>query len=164
MSCMSRMSKSSRGTLLSPRLAQIFKDYASYHKTSGNKVTHYFGITFIVVSLLGLLANWIVGANGWTGIQYVRVDGGTILIFLGMLGYLYLDWKIGIPFGFVLVGMYFLGRTIPTHVNWVLFVTGWILQGLGHWVFEKNSPAFFKNLTHLVVGPLWIFAKLVGYR
>ena len=40
-----------------------------------------------------------------------------------------------------------------------LFVFGWILQGVGHWVYEKNSPAFFRNFVHLAVGQLWILAK-----
>ena len=40
-----------------------------------------------------------------------------------------------------------------------LFVFGWVLQFVGHYVYEKRSPAFMKNLTHLLVGPLWILAK-----
>lgn len=151
-------------TLLSPKLARYFKDYSSYHKTPGNKLTHYFGITFIVVSLLGLLGNWVVGPDGLTGIQYFRADGGTILMAVALFWYVLLDWKIALPFALVMSGMYFLGRSLPTQVNWIVFITGWVLQGVGHWVYEKNSPAFFKNLTHLLVGPLWIFARIVGYK
>jgi uncharacterized membrane protein YGL010W len=40
-------------------------------------------------------------------------------------------------------------------------VVGWILQYLGHYVYEKKSPAFYRNLVHLLVGPLWILAKAV---
>jgi uncharacterized membrane protein YGL010W len=36
------------------------------------------------------------------------------------------------------------------------------MQFAGHYVWEKKSPAFFRNLTHLLVGPLWIAAKAVG--
>ena len=43
-----------------------------------------------------------------------------------------------------------------------LFVVGWIFQFIGHYVYEKRSPAFFRNLAHLLVGPLWIVAKAVG--
>ena len=43
-----------------------------------------------------------------------------------------------------------------------LFVFGWVLQGVGHWVYEKNSPAFFRNFVHLAIGQLWILAKAVG--
>ena len=44
--------------------------------------------------------------------------------------------------------------------DWALFIGGWILQFVGHYAFEKNSPAFFRNLVHLLIGPLWVFARL----
>ena len=54
------------------------------------------------------------------------------------------------------------GRFIPPLPALGLFVFGWILQGVGHWVYEKNSPAFFRNFVHLAIGQLWILAKAVG--
>jgi uncharacterized membrane protein YGL010W len=150
-------------SLLSPRLKGYFQNYASHHKTKGNKVTHYIGITLIVVSLLGLLGQFVV-AGGLTGNEYLRLDGGTILLLLGLFWYLYLDWKIAGPFVLTMMGLYFLGRSIPTPVNSVLFVSGWILQAIGHAVYEKKSPAFLENGLHLLTGPLWIFARIVGYK
>jgi uncharacterized membrane protein YGL010W len=38
-------------------------------------------------------------------------------------------------------------------------VVGRIFQFVGHDVFEKRSLAFYRNLAHLLVGPLWILAK-----
>ncbi len=149
---------------MSARLAKNFKDYASYHKTPGNKFCHYFGIPLVMVTLLGLLSGWVAPANGLTGSEYFRLDGGMILWILGMAWYLVLDWKIAIPFGFVSLGLYFIGRAIPLSVLWGLFVLAWVLQFIGHYVFEKKSPAFFKNLQHLLVGPLWIFVRLIGYK
>ncbi|PYQ19595.1 MAG: hypothetical protein DMF81_21345, partial [Acidobacteria bacterium] len=55
-----------------------------------------------------------------------------------------------------------LGRPLPPGLALVLFVLGWVLQFVGHYVYEKRSPAFFRNLAHLLVGPLWIVAKAVG--
>jgi uncharacterized membrane protein YGL010W len=54
------------------------------------------------------------------------------------------------------------GRAVPALLCVALFVLGWILQFVGHYVYEKKSPAFYKNLTHLLVGPLWIVAKAMG--
>lgn len=159
------MPKNKHVSLLSPQLSKYFQDYSSYHRTPGNKLTHYFGITFIGVSLLGLLGNLPIHLPSFTEYSpYIRLDGGTLLLGLGVLWYLWMDWKIAIPFAFVLTGVYFLGRALPTPVNWTLFIVGWILQGVGHYVFEKKSPAFFKNLTHVLIGPLWIFARCVGYK
>ncbi len=40
-----------------------------------------------------------------------------------------------------------------------LFVTGWILQFVGH-AFEGKPPEFFKDWRFLLVGLRWWFAKL----
>ncbi len=44
------------------------------------------------------------------------------------------------------------------------FVVGWIFQAVGHAVYEKNRPAFFRNLLHLLVGPLFLVNELLGVR
>ncbi len=36
-----------------------------------------------------------------------------------------------------------------------LFVGGWILQFIGHYVFEHNDPKFFGDPLNLLVGVLW---------
>jgi uncharacterized membrane protein YGL010W len=36
------------------------------------------------------------------------------------------------------------------------------VQLAGHSVWEKNRPAFLKNLTHALVGPVFFMALLTG--
>jgi uncharacterized membrane protein YGL010W len=151
-------------SLVSPRLANYFKDYSLYHKTRGNQLTHYLGIPLIVISVLGLLANLTFGLQDLTGSPYFRIDGGSLLFVAGVIWYLFLDWKLTSAFSLVLVGFYFLGRVLPLYVNWSIFVLGWILQGIGHAAYEKKSPAFFRNITHLLIGPIWIFSKSINYK
>jgi uncharacterized membrane protein YGL010W len=46
-----------------------------------------------------------------------------------------------------------------------MFVGGWILQFIGHYVFEKNDPKFFGDPLNLGVGVIWAIVewfKLVG--
>src|SRR5438046_10713541 len=46
-----------------------------------------------------------------------------------------------------------------------LFVGGWALQFIGHYVFEKNDPQFFGDPVNLGIGVLWAaveWAHLVG--
>ena len=45
----------------------------------------------------------------------------------------------------------------------VLFALGWILQGVGHAFYEKKSPAFLRNVLHMLIGPLWVFADVMEY-
>ncbi len=151
-------------SLLSAKLKTYFEDYSYYHKSKGNRVTHYFGIPMIVISLLGLLSHLTFGLNESLALTYFRIDAGTLLLVLAFFQYLYIDWKISIPFIFFLIGLYYLGRAIPIPLNWFFFVSGWVVQGIGHYVYEKRSPAFYKNLIHLFIGPLWIFSKFIGYR
>ena len=42
-----------------------------------------------------------------------------------------------------------------------LFVIGWILQFVGHWI-EGNQPAFFRNPVFLLIGPLWIVRRALS--
>lgn len=144
------------------RLSAYFKDYQAHHKTPGNKLCHYVGLPVITLTTLGLLGQLTI-ADGLTGSGLLRLDGGTILLTLAAIWYLFLDWKIAIPFTLFSMGLYFLGRAIPVPALWTLWVIGWIVQFIGHSVYEKRSPAFFKNLEHLLIGPLWIFARWIGY-
>jgi uncharacterized membrane protein YGL010W len=42
-----------------------------------------------------------------------------------------------------------------------LFVTGWLLQFVGH-AFEGKRPEFFSDWRFLFVGARWWFAKMAG--
>lgn len=146
----------------SSRLDRFFKDYSSFHRTGGNQLCHLFGIPLIVVSLLGLLAGWV-----WPGTDagaLARLDGGILLLALALVWYLFLDWGLALEFAFFGLGLYCIGRALPLEALWTLQLAGWALQFVGHYHYERKSPAFFKNVQHLLVGPLWVFAKMTRYR
>jgi uncharacterized membrane protein YGL010W len=42
-----------------------------------------------------------------------------------------------------------------------LFVAGWALQFLGHFI-EGNQPAFFRNPVYLLVGPAWLARRALS--
>ncbi len=129
----------------------LFADYASYHQTKGNKWFHRFGIPMIMLTLIGMLVRVKVGP----------VDAAMILIALASVYYLALEWKLGLAMIAVSVAMYLAGAALPMAVNVALFILGWILQFIGHSVYEKKQPAFFRNFVHLLVGPLWILNDLI---
>jgi uncharacterized membrane protein YGL010W len=150
------------------KLDAHFQDYAQYHQTGGNQLTHIFGIPLIVIAVLGWLSSvWIVSPEAWHAagipLAFIRWDLAVATIIAVTFWYSTLDWRLGLPFGLVLYGMYWIGRTLPNSVCWGFFIGGWILQGIGHAVYEKKSPAFMKNIEHLLIGPIWIFAKLTGH-
>jgi uncharacterized membrane protein YGL010W len=63
-----------------------------------------------------------------------------------------------------MVGIPMIVASVPTaFVNLPLagglFVGGWALQYIGHYVFEKNDPAFYADPYYLLVGPVWVAAE-----
>jgi len=138
-------------------LRSHFDDYAAFHRTAGNKACHSFGIPIIVLSSLALLAQVpLLSIAGFT------VTLAEVMIALFTIYYLTLDATLAALMLTAYVALDVVGRFIAPGPAAGLFVFGWILQGVGHYVYEKNSPAFLRNFVHLAVGQLWILAKAVG--
>jgi uncharacterized membrane protein YGL010W len=140
------------------RLNRQFDQYSAFHRTRGNHLCHHFGIPLIMTSLLGLLSHWKITIHGLPD-----VDGGVVLWLGATLWYTWLDWRLAIPFSVFSLGGYLLGRSLSPWVLWSLFVLGWILQIIGHAVYEKKSPALLTNFKHFFIGPLWVFARWIQY-
>lgn len=135
------------------QLEYYFSSYTKYHQTKGNKLTHYLGIPMIVFSTLGLLA--IVRLGNW-------LDLGLILWLVSSIFYCRLDWRRAVLFSVLTFIMYQAALRVSWEIHLGLFIVGWILQGIGHYVYEKKSPAFLTNLSHLLIGPFWIFCHLLN--
>lgn len=74
---------------------------------------------------------------------------------------LYAAWdvQLSLMMAAVVFAMAAVAPYVPAAAIWAMFVVGWIFQFVGH-RFEGRSPAFLKNLLHLLVGPLWILAEV----
>ncbi|HUP63413.1 MAG TPA: Mpo1-like protein [Thermoanaerobaculia bacterium] len=134
----------------------LFAEYASFHRTSGNKFFHRLGIPMIMLTLIGMLASVPLFDGGG-----VRVDVAMLLIAATTIYYFVIEWRLALAMLAVSIAMYFLGRAMPMWLNAALFVLGWIFQFIGHRVYEKKNPAFFRNFLHLLIGPLWILNDVV---
>lgn len=131
------------------RLRAHFAEYARFHEHPVNKIFHYVGIPLIVFTLVGLL-----GKLGWA-----------LPVMALVLGYqLTLNVGLALLFGAFLGVSFLFTPAIPASLLWAGFVLGWVLQLVGHYVYEKKSPAFLTNLQQLLVGPLWIIDALAGSR
>ena len=139
---------------MSPVLSAHFADYAAFHGTPGNKACHYVAVPLIVLTLFALLAQVeIATVAGFT------VTLAEVVIVLVTAYYLTLDATLALLMLAVSVVFAWAGRYIPPMIALGLFAAAWVLQFIGHYVYEHRSPAFFRNLTHLLVGPLWVLAK-----
>jgi len=133
-----------------------FADYAAYHQTKGNKWFHRLGIPLIMLTLLGMLARVETGK-----ILGMHLDAAVILIFLATVTYIRLEWRLAIPMLIVSIAFYLIGAWLPMSINIALFILGWIFQFIGHSVYEHKQPAFFRNVVHLLIGPLWILNDVI---
>ena len=133
-------------------IRDLFSDYASYHRTRGNKWFHRVGIPLIIISGLGMLARVSIAPH---------VDAAVVLIVVAEIVYAILDWRLAALMLIVSAAFYLAGAALPFWLNVALFVVGWILQFVGHSVYEKRQPAFLTNAMHLLVGPLWILNDVV---
>lgn len=134
----------------------LFADYAAYHTTGGNKAFHRVGIPLIMLALLGMLTHVKLFR-----VAAVEFDLALVVIAAASAYYFVLEWRLALAMLAVSIAFYYIGAAIPFWTNAALFVLGWILQFIGHSVYEKKQPAFFRNFVHLLIGPLWILNDVV---
>jgi uncharacterized membrane protein YGL010W len=141
--------------------------YAAYHQDARNKITHFFGVPMIVVSLFIPLA-WLKFSAGPFVITGALLFAAAILIY-----YVFLDPALAVGTAvftaLFLVAAAWLAQR-GTAVGWtafgVLFVGGWIVQLVGH-KLEGRKPALADNLFQIFIAPIFLCAELffaLGYK
>jgi len=138
------------------RIDALLADYGSSHESRGNILCHAVGITLIVFGTLAMLD--AVRLSGWW-------TAAEVLIGAAAIAYLSLDRPLGLATIGAIVLLDFAAHAVGSW-RWGLaaFVLGWIFQGIGHAVYEKNSPAFVRNLVHLLVGPAFLVNEALRIR
>lgn len=144
-------------------------EYADYHRDQRNCLMHIIGnpILFVAAVLpLSLLSVTVFG---------IPTSAAVLLVIPALI--LWIAWDVGI--GMAIVGaaipLLFVAATIVKHVSvttvWIitalLIVIGWALQIVGHQYFERRRPALLDNPIHMLISPMYIFAKLfvaLGFR
>ena len=142
-------------------LAEYMADYGAQHRDPRTKLTHFFGVPLIVLSLLVLLSLGRLAIGG------MEINLAVVFVVAMLAGYLWLDAAIGLTLAVLVVPLLALADALarqPLRVALagflVLFVSGWALQLIGH-RFEGNRPAFLDNLLHTLVAPAFLTAELL---
>jgi uncharacterized membrane protein YGL010W len=105
----------------------------------------------------------------------VQTNAATLLVMPALLFWISLDVAIGLGIVVVAIPLLFAAAAIVSHVSvaWVWIITaaltviGWAMQIIGHKCFEGNWPALVDNPMHMLMSPMYFFAKLfvaLGYR
>ncbi|MCI0410166.1 MAG: DUF962 domain-containing protein [Acidobacteria bacterium] len=143
---------------MSAKIDEFFADYGQHHRSEGNQWCHAVGIPLIAAGLLGLAAVELTRVGAWP------VELSVVLIVALAPVYIWLDARLGAAITVAYALLYLGARMLGWEINLGLFVLGWVFQFVGHGVYEKRSPAFFRNFVHLLVGPLWVMNHFLRLR
>lgn len=148
-------------------LQEWFEDYAVSHQNETNIKIHFICVPVIFFSIVGMLMSIPSGLiQGTLGISNPIIGNWAALIMIPvLLFYLRLSFPMFLRMLFFsalcLVGNYYLSQVLPLFLtNLAIFVIAWIGQFYGHHV-EGKKPSFLKDLQFLLIGPAWVFEKML---
>lgn len=144
-------------------------DYVEYHRDWWNCVMHVFGIIFLFLAAILPLNFWSVQIFG------VQTTLAAMMVLPVLIYWLLLDTALGMGIVGAAVLLLSTAAIIVSNVSvgavWsisaVLIVVGVSLQIIGHRLFERRQPALLDNPPHLLLGPMFVMAKLfiaLGFR
>lgn len=149
--------------IMTPVARQLLAEYSADHQHPFNRLMHSICVPLIAAALIGLL--WAIPVPAAASATSPWLNWGTVALTGLCLYYLRLAPRLGV--GMVVAslivgpGLALLdGLGTPLWlIAAAVFVVGWIGQFVGHHV-EGRRPSFFRDLRFLLIGPLWVLAKL----
>jgi uncharacterized membrane protein YGL010W len=144
-------------------------DYVEYHRDPWNCAMHVFGIVALFFAAILPLSLVPVEALG------VHMTLAPIMVLPVLVYWLALDVAVGAAILGAAVVLLSAAAFVVSHastavlwsVTLVLIVVGIGFQVIGHRVFERRQPALVDNPSHLLLGPMFVMAKLfiaLGFR
>jgi uncharacterized membrane protein YGL010W len=136
----------------------LIREYDLDHQNGVNQRIHLIAVPIIVFSILGIGNR--IRITEETSLGFILWVSASIFYLVTLPE----RWLKKIGFIFLLFAFLVLSQafSLKTHVG--LFLVGWILQLIGHLRYEKRSPAFTRNILQLLVGPYWVWVKLLRSR
>ena len=142
---------------------QWLNEYAESHTNPFNTLMHWICVPLIVVSLIGLL--WSIPVPAAFPEISPALNWGSAFLMASVVYYFIISVSLAfgiLPFIILVVAAVVWMESLapPLWVSSVsIFVLAWIGQFAGHWV-EGKKPSFFKDIQFLMIGPLWLLAKV----
>jgi uncharacterized membrane protein YGL010W len=144
-------------------------DYVEYHRDPWNCAMHVFGIVFLFLGAILPLSLWSFTLFG------VEVSAAVIAVLPVLFYWFLLDLALGAGIFCGAVALLSLAAWLASHLTtmglWsltaVLIVAGVTSQVVGHQVFERRKASMADHPTHLLLGPMFVMAKLfiaLGFR
>lgn len=148
---------------------RLLTDYVRYHRDPWNCAMHVFGILFLMLASSLPLSLWLIT------VFEIQISVATIALVPVLIFWFVLDFELGAMMLGAAIALLAASAMIVNHVTagriWsltaFLIVMGVASLIIGHSVFERRRPAMVDNPAHLLVGPVFVMAKLVvalGFR
>jgi len=130
---------------------------------------HVFGIAFLFLAAVLPLSLWSITVFGF------QTSAATIAVVPVLIYWFLLDFALGAAILGAAIVLVSAAAMIVSHVTIItmwsltafLIAIGVASQIIGHRVFEGRQPALVDNPTHLLLGPMFVMAKLfiaLGFR
>lgn len=147
------------------RPEEWFYQYGISHQNRINILIHKVCVPLIMFSLLLMVYSIPVPAS-FT--NYSWLNWSSLLIVSSWLFYALIGMRV---LGLMIVQgvlmywgvLYVASSYNPLWIGGSIFVASWLLQFWGHKI-EGLKPSFLEDLQFLLIGPAWVFRKLIGYR
>jgi uncharacterized membrane protein YGL010W len=132
------------------RIDGLLAHYGESHQNPTNSAIHCAAIPLIVFSLLGLL----YALHPWVAYALVVLS---IAYYVRLGSWTFLAAMVAASVGSLAILRAMGSWELPVSV--AVFVAAWIAQFVGHRI-EGKKPSFFEDLQYLLIGPLFVLAKL----
>ncbi|KAF0746414.1 hypothetical protein DYB26_009687 [Aphanomyces astaci] len=154
--------------------------YMSYHSDPTNKTLHLLCIWPILLSAIFLLCTTAPFVDVAQALHpYVVANAALVGVLIYVLWYIVLDPYAGTLAAALIVSMYVWSNVViadavaatgesPWRLALGIHVTAWIIQFIGHGVFEKRAPALLDAWDQAIItAPLFVLLEVLwvfGYR
>ena len=136
--------------------------YADAHADRVNGVMHVVGNPMIFIGVVLPLCLVPVTVLG------VQTTLALLLVIPALLMWMAWDFRLGLGIAVAAVPLLWIAATIASNVSlmamWIiavaLFVVGWVLQIVGHQIFEGKRPTAVNNPVQSLIAPMYMVAKL----
>jgi uncharacterized membrane protein YGL010W len=138
-------------------------NYSEDHRNPTNIIVHWICVPFIVWTVVALL--WVVPVPAMIGRSGFWAALG---MFFALTFYLRLSRPLGFAMLVVFVVLGLITETLyralgPMNLMWLaigVFAAAWVAQFIGHKI-EDKKPSFLTDVAYLMIGPLWLVAKIM---
>jgi len=138
-------------------------DYVEYHRDPWNCAFHVFGIIALFTGCVLPLSTWQVSVFG------IHASVAVAAALPVLIYWLLLDAVVGLAIAGAAALLLLLAASLASHASLVqtwsvtvtLIVAGVAFQIIGHQVFERRKPSLTDHPAHLLLGPMFVMAKLL---